>query len=361
MKASYEIGKSVIHSKRRFSYEEVQAIVEGKNGHHVDGAIGSAIREMQKLSAVLTQKRMKEGSIDFESAEAKFVFDAQGKPVEIVKKVRMESHRLVEEFMLLANMVVAKHAGLAKKEEHAKPFLYRIHDSPDPDRVQELALFVERFGYKLKLDAGITSKALQRLLEQVKGTEVENVINEITLRSMAKAIYSDRNIGHFGLSFPYYSHFTSPIRRYPDLIIHRLLKLYAAGISVEERNAIRQRLPYVAKQSSEMERTAMEAERAATKVMQVEYMKRHVGDEFQAVISGVTRFGMFVEINDLLTEGMVHVRDMRDDYFEYDERHYALVGRRTKRQYRLGDKVSVKVVRVSTEERKIDFVLTARE
>lgn len=353
----YEIVESIIHSKRRFSYEEIQVVIDGKNEKPSEAVLASTVREMQKLSSVLTKKRMKEGSIDFESAEAKFVLDEQGKPLKIVKKVRMESHRLVEEFMLLANMVVAKHAGLAKKEEHAKPFLYRIHDSPDPDRIQELALFVERFGFKLNLDSGVTSKALQRLLEQVKGTEVENVINEITLRSMAKAIYSDRNIGHFGLSFPYYSHFTSPIRRYPDLVIHRLLKQYAAGISVEERNVIRQRLPFVAKQSSDMERRAMEAERAATKVMQVEYMKRHLGDEFQAVISGVTRFGMFVEINDLLTEGMVHVRDMQDDYFEYDERHYALIGKRGKTQYRLGDTVSVKVVRVNTEERKIDFIL----
>lgn len=357
----YEIRETVIRSKRRFTYEEVEALLtdeSGSNQHpagektHLD-----RLRAMQKLSATLTKKRMKEGSIDFESPEAKFRFDEAGEPIEIQKKTRLRSHRLVEEFMLLANQVVAKHVGLAKKEEHIKPFLYRIHDSPDPERIRDLAQFVQKLGYSLHIDDGVTSKDLQKLLDQVKGTEVENVINEVALRSMAKAIYSERNIGHFGISFPYYAHFTSPIRRYPDLVVHRLLKEYAKEVSLQRRQEILRRLPHIAKQSSDMERRAMEAERAAVKVMQVEYMKRHVGDEFHAVISGVTRFGLFVEINDLLAEGMIHVRDLDDDYYTYDEKKYALIGRRTGRQYRLGDGVRVKVIRINPEEREIDFAL----
>jgi ribonuclease R len=357
----YEIRESVICSKRRFSYEEVQALLRGAENNdsieEKDRPFVEALAEMRALAGTLTKKRMQEGSIDFDSAEAKFEFDEKGKPVRIIKKVRLESHRLVEEFMLLANRVVARHIGLAKSEEHPKPFLYRVHDSPDPERIRELSMFVQKFGFTLNVDGGVTSKSLQRLLEQVKGTEVENVINEVALRSMAKAIYSERNIGHYGLAFDYYAHFTSPIRRYPDLVVHRMLKQYGRGITRQARDALRLKLPHIARQSSEMERRAMEAERAAVKVMQVEYMKRHVGDEFHAVISGVTNFGLFVEITDSLVEGMVHVRDMRDDYYVYDEKQYALKGRRHGRLYRLGDPLKVLVVRVNPEERQIDFQL----
>jgi ribonuclease R len=358
----YEIKETVIRSKRRFTYEEVQEILDGKGKRAKRGDDDvELLHAMHALSTTLTKKRMKEGSIDFESPEAKFRYDAEGKPVEILKKVRLDSHRLVEEFMLVANRVVAEHASVAKRHEQLYPFLYRVHEPPNPERLKELALFVEKFGFKLHVDGGVRSKDLQKLLDQVRGTEVENVINEVALRSMAKAIYSDRNIGHYGLAFRQYTHFTSPIRRYPDLQVHRLLKEYAQGITPARREELRRRLPVIAQQSSDRERVAMEAEREGVKVMQVEYMKRHVGDEFHGIISGVTHYGLFIEINDLLVEGMIHVRDLRDDYYVYDEKQYALIGRETGKKYRLGDAVEVKVVRVNPEEREIDFVLVEKE
>lgn len=348
----YEIVKSIIHSKRRFTYEEVQKIIETGRGDFAE-----TVKKMHALSQGLLKKRIREGSIDFESVETKFRFDECGKPTEIVRKVRLDAHRLVEEFMLLANQVVAKHIGLHAKEENIRPFIYRVHDAPPPDKLKDLASFVEHLGYSLNISGGLTPRALQKLLGDVKGKDEENVINEVAIRSMAKAIYTEQNIGHFGLGFKYYTHFTSPIRRYPDLMVHRLLSEYAHKMPHKRREQLVELLPDVCKQSSDKERVATEAERASVKVMQVEYMKRHLGEEFHAIISGVTNFGLFVEIADLLVEGLIRVRDMEDDYYVYDEKHYALTGRRTKKRYRLGDKVTIKVVRVDPEEREIDFVL----
>jgi ribonuclease R len=351
--ADYTITKSVIHSARRFTYEEVQTILDAGKGE-----LSEMLLPLHRFTKMLTKLRRKKGSIDFDTGEAKFKFDAQGFPSAIIKKTRLDAHRLVEECMLLANKIVAQHIGKVKKEEHAKPFVYRVHDVPDPSRLEDLANFVKQFGYSLDAKQGVSALQLQKLLDKVKGSEVETVINEVALRSMAKAVYSEKNVGHFGLAFKYYTHFTSPIRRYPDLIVHRLLHEYEHGVKQHRRDELAKRLPAICKQSSERERVAVEAERESVKVMQVEYMKRHVGDEFDGVIAGVTNFGMFVEINDLLVEGLIRMRDLDDDYYLYDEKRYQLKGRSRGKVYRLGDKVRVKVVSVDPETREIDFAVT---
>lgn len=389
----YQIVKSVINSKRRFTYEEVQVILgakeargsakrhdaegahkrqEGRVGTQGSGAKRSAISnqgddaqfidvlsKMHQLSQVLMHKRFQEGSIDFETPEVKFQFDKQGKPIKILPKPRLDSHRLIEEFMLLANQTVAKHVGMVRREGDGKPLIYRVHDTPDPEKIRDLANFVSSFGYHLNISGGVNQKALQKLMQEVKGTEVEYIINDVAIRSMAKAVYSEKNIGHFGLAFRYYAHFTSPIRRYPDLIVHRLLEEYADGVSQRWLADIRRRLPDISKRSSEMERRAVDAERESIKLMQVEYMQRHLGDELEGIISGVTNFGIFVEINELYIEGLVHIRDMEDDFYVFDEKNYRLVGRETGMVYRLGDKVRVQVTGVNRGEREIDFILAA--
>ncbi len=347
----YQIVKSAIRSKHRFTYEEVQQIIE--TGH---GEFHETIGKMHKLSKTLTSKRIKEGSIDFESAEAKFRFEADGYPIEILKKVRLDSHRLIEEFMLLANKTVAKHVAAMAESGKKNPFIYRVHGKPDPGKLKDLSLFVSHFGHKLD-SAEIKPKDLQRLLNEVRGSDEEYIINEVAIRSMAKAIYSEKNIGHFGLSFKYYTHFTSPIRRYPDLMVHRLLNEYFRGMSEARRDYYTSRLPDVCLQCSETERKAVEAERESIKIKQIEYMDRHIGDELEGIISGVVNFGLFVEINDLLIEGLVRVREMGDDYYVFDDKNYALIGRHTGKRYRLGDKVTVQVVNVDLENREIHFAI----
>ena len=345
----YRFAKSVICSKRRFTYEEVQEIVESGKGDFVE-----TIQAMNKLAHTLIKIRNRAGSIDFDLPEAKFVFDELGRPIEIIKKMRLDSHRLVEEFMLLANKTVAMHIG--QHGVKAKPFLYRVHDVPDPDRIGELAVFVSHFGYNLNFDGTISQKQLQKLLQSVEGKPEEYLINGIMLRSMAKAIYSEKNIGHYGLAFKYYTHFTSPIRRYPDLVVHRLLNTYESGNETIDLGNLKRMLVEVGKSSSEAERRAVEAERESVKIKQVQYMMDHVGDEFEGTVSGVTNFGMFVQADNLLVEGLVHVREM-DDYYTFVQGQFQLKGRRSGRVYQLGDRVRVKVLRVNMERHEIDFVL----
>ncbi len=348
----YEIRESIIRSKRRFTYEEVQRILDGGSGEFMED-----LKRMHELSKTLTKKRMREGSIDFETPEVKIRLGEDGKPVEIVRKARLASHRLVEEFMLLANRTVAQQIGLYRKEDTIRPFIYRIHDTPDSSKMRDLANFVAQFGYSLNVNGGVTSKALQKLLVTVRATLEEDVINEVAIRSMAKALYSETNIGHYGLGFRYYTHFTSPIRRYPDLVVHRLLKEYDRGMKHQRRVEWQEELSDICDHSSDMERIAMEAERESVKVMQVEYMKRHLGDVFHAIVSGVTYFGLFVKMHEILVEGLVRVRDMDDDFYIFDEKNYSLIGRHHGRRYRLGDKVHVQLVSIDPEEREIDCVL----
>jgi ribonuclease R len=352
----YRFARSVIRSKRRFSYEEVQAILEAGRGEHAE-----TLQQLNQLAKALYRGRRKLGSIDFESAETKFSFDEQGLPDRIIKKVRLDAHRLVEECMLLANKTVARHVAGIKTGGDARPFLYRVHDAPDPDRLRDLSNFVRQFGFSLDVQNGVSSRDLQKLLEKVKGTEVEDVINEVALRSMAKAVYADKNIGHYGLAFRYYTHFTSPIRRYPDLVVHRLLDEYSRGVEPERIANVRAALPGIARWSSDRERVAADAERTSVKVMQIEYMKRHLGDEFAGVISGVTDFGLFVELHDILIEGLVRMRDLEDDYYIFDEKQYALRGRTRGRVYRLGDRVRVQVTAVDPEHRSVTLALVADE
>lgn len=348
----YSIVKSIIHSARRFTYEEVQKIIQDRRGQFAD-----LLLPLFALTQVLVGQRRRHGSIDFDTAEAKFRFDTDGFPTQIVKKTRLDAHRLVEECMLLANKTVAGHINREGKSEQVRPFIYRVHDVPDPSRLKDLANFVKPFGFSLDAKHGVTSRSLQKLLDSVEGSEVESLIKEVALRSMAKAIYAEENIGHYGLGFSHYTHFTSPIRRYPDLVVHRLLHEYAGGVTAHRRGELAKALPLICRQSSERERVAVDAERMSVKVMQVEYMKRHVGDEFDAVIGGVMDFGLFVEINDLLVEGLVKVRDLTDDYYVFDEKRYSLRGRSRGKTYRLGDHVRVKVVAVNAEKREIDFTL----
>ena len=342
------IGKTMIHSDHRFTYDEVQTILEASKGLHDDALI-----KVNELAKILRDRRMQSGAIAFEKSEVKFKLNDDKKPIEVKFKIQKDAHKLIEEFMLLANRSVAAHIGKKRKDqEHVKTFVYRIHDQPDSIKLQEFGDFVKRFGYRLDLsNPEKIATSINGLLKAVKGKPEQNIVEMLAIRTMAKAEYSTQNIGHFGLAFPYYSHFTSPIRRYPDMIAHRLLHQYDNGGNSAKESEIDK----LCKHSSLMERKAAEAERESTKLYQVIYMQEAVGEVFDGVISGVTEWGIFVEISANKCEGMVRLRDIDGDYFYYDQKNMSIVGQRTKRNYSLGEKVNIKVEAADVENRRIDL------
>ncbi len=352
---SFEIRKSVIRSKRRFSYEEAQEIIDTKKGDFAEELL-----LMHKLSKSITLKRLKEESLDFDSNEVKFVFDTNGNVEDIVVKHRLDSMRLIEEFMLLANKCATVFVNnLSKKLRIKLPFIYRVHDIPNKDKMKELAEFVKQFGYTINIEE---KNSLRKLLTAIEGKPEEFIINNLLIRSMAKAIYTEKNIGHYGLGFRDYSHFTSPIRRYPDLLVHRILYDYI----YDEKNILsraehyKKIIPAAGKQSSIMEQNAEQAERESIKLFQGEYISKHLGEEFEGIISGMVQYGMFVEIMEILVEGMIRFRDIEDDYYEYDDKNHIARGRRRGKTFRAGQKVKIKVIRVNKETKKIDFNLVLK-
>lgn len=344
------IARTVIRSNRRYAYEDAQAIIETGEGDYKE-----EILKLNDLAQQLRANRFAGGSIDFDRHEVKFEIDETGRPLGVYFKVSKEANKLIEEFMLLANRTVAETIGKIKGKK-PKAFVYRVHEQPDPDKLNTLSEFITRFGYKLKTTGKNTelSKGINTLLRQVKNKPEENLIETITLRSMAKAVYTTENVGHYGLAFDYYTHFTSPIRRYPDMMVHRLLEkyLFQNGKSVNL-----EKLEEECKHSSEMEQLAANAERASIKYKQVEYMSERLGQEYDGVISGVTEWGLYVEINENKCEGLVPIRDLEDDYYEFDEKNFCLIGHRKKRIYRLGDPIRIQIARANLEKKQLDFAL----
>ncbi|MFC2152555.1 ribonuclease R, partial [Bacteroidota bacterium] len=343
------IGRTVINSDKRFDYEEAQAIIEGG-----EGVFKVELLLLNDLAQKIRARRFKNGAISFERVEVKFNIDEKGKPLGVFFKEHKESNQLIEEFMLLANKRVAEFIGIVKKGQPKKTFVYRIHDKPDPEKLQKFAKFIQRFGYSINTSGhkSITT-SINDLLDEVQGKKEQNVIETLAVRSMAKAIYSTKNVGHYGLSFPYYTHFTSPIRRYPDMMVHRMLTDYMIG----EKNKNKNKYEDFCKHTSERERRAAEAERASIKYKQVEFMKDHIGEEFEGIISGVTEWGFYVELNDSKCEGLVHIRELDDDYYFFDEDNYSIIGKRTKKTYQLGDAINIKIVRADLEKKQLDYTL----
>ena len=341
-------GRTVIHSDRRFTYEEAQEVIETGKGDHND-----AILTLDRLAKILRGERFKRGGIDFNTEEIKFELGENGKPVGVYVKVMKDANKLIEDFMLLANVKVAERIGKSKIK-NAPTFVYRIHDLPDVDKLRNLRDFVSRFGYRMpKPSRDNAEHVIKDLLAQVKDSAEEDVIKTMAIRSMAKAEYSTNNIGHYGLSFDFYSHFTSPIRRYPDVMVHRLLQHYLDG--GESVNA--DDYDMKCRHSSEQEKKAADAERASIKYKQVEFMLARIGQTFKGIVSGVTSWGLYVEVHETKCEGMVAKDSMKDDFYIYDEEHHAYIGKRTGQEYHFGDEVTITVVGADLLKRQLDFEL----
>ncbi len=349
----WRLTDSVIKSKAKLSYEDVQSFFDGQKVEKRVERVADSLGIARELARLLSNRRSAEGSLDFDLPESKIILSDKGEVLELGNKVRLESHRLVEEFMLAANKAVA--LEMVRK---AQPFIFRVHDRPDLEKMEAFSYLMDRLGYNFPVSPNVRPSHFARFLDKVKDKPEGPFINELMLRSMKKAVYQRQNIGHFGLAFKHYTHFTSPIRRYPDLLVHRLLRLARDG---QYPAAFAKRAPriidHVGTHCSETERVAESAEREAVKMKQVQFMKRHVGDEFDGVISGVISHGFFVRLDELGAEGLVRVSTIDDDYYHHDEEHYRMVGRRTGRTFRLGDRVKVQVVKVEELLKEIDLML----
>lgn len=347
----YRICRTVIRSDQRMTYEEAQDVIEGRSDTQQ-----AIIQPLFELSKQLRKRRFDDGAIKFQSQEVRFTLDPKGRPTGVEEVVDNESHHLIEEFMLLANRTVAEDIGQVRaKGKKAKNFVYRVHAQPSEEKLMALASFAGKFGYKVNLSGENrqVSRSFNKLLDSVQGKREENLIETLAIRSMTRAEYSPDNIGHYGLSFAFYTHFTSPIRRYPDLMVHRLLTRYYAG----GRSVTKGKLEEQCQHCSEQEQIATQAERDSVKYKQVEYMKARMGQVFDGVISGVAEWGLYVELKGSHCEGLIPIRKLEDDYFEYDEKNYRLRGRRTGKRYNLGDPITVRVARADLEQRQLDFDL----
>jgi len=341
-------GKTLINSDRRFTYDEAQEIIENRKGEFVDELL-----ILNDLAKKLREARFNKGSIAFERIEIKFRLGSAGEPLSVYFKEAKDANILIEEFMLLANRRVAGFIGDTGKNKRPKTFVYRIHDKPDPDKLESFNSFIHRFGYGIQLSSpGAVSDSLNRLMQNVKGKKEQNVIENLAIRSMAKAEYSTNNIGHYGLAFDYYTHFTSPIRRYPDMMVHRLLERYLSG----GRSVNKNRQEDICRHSTDMEVRAANAERASIKYKQVEFMQDHVGEVYAGVISGVTDWGIYVELENKI-EGMIPIRELDDDFYIFDEKILALIGQHTNKKYQMGDELEVKIWRTNLEKKQLDLKL----